>query len=99
MSLSTHVLDLVAGAPVAGQPVHLERKDGPGWAPVAVGSTDADGRWRTDEVTPPGVYRWLFPLERHFFPEITIVFTLDDEPHLHVPLLLSAFGYSTYKGS
>jgi 5-hydroxyisourate hydrolase len=100
MSLSTHVLDLVRGVPAAYVPVRLEHRQQAGWAPVADGLTDVDGRWRVSEPVPPGIYRWVFePGGQHFFPEIPIVFTVGQEEHLHVPLLLSAFGYSTYKGS
>ena len=99
MSLSTHVLDLVAGAPAAGLPVRLDHRGDNGWMEVARGSTDADGRWRYGDEPGPGVYRWLFEPSGQFFPEIAIVFVKRDEAHLHVPLLLSAFGYSTYKGS
>lgn len=99
MSLSTHVLDLVAGAPAAAVPVRLDRRGHEGWIEVARGTTDIDGRWRYGDDPGPGVYRWSFESPGHFFPEIAIVFVKGDEPHLHVPLLLSAFGYSTYKGS
>jgi 5-hydroxyisourate hydrolase len=101
MSLSTHVLDLVAGTPTAGMPVRLERRTPDGWVQVAAGLTDADGRWRVDEVGEPGCHRWIFePGDDHFFPEISIVFTVGaQDGRLHVPLLLSAYGYSTYKGS
>ncbi|NUT37670.1 MAG: hydroxyisourate hydrolase [Hamadaea sp.] len=100
MSLSTHVLDLTAGSPAAGMPVRLERLDDAGWVAVATGHTDADGRWRVDEASGPGSFRWVFaPGEGHFFPEIAIIFTAASDAHLHVPLLLSPFGYSTYRGS
>jgi 5-hydroxyisourate hydrolase len=99
-SLSTHVLDLVRGMPGAGLPVRLERRRPDGWAPVAAGYTDVDGRWRADEPVEPGVYRWVFhPGDDAFFPEIVIAFRVGQATRIHVPLLLSAYGYSTYKGS
>ncbi|MEH1128277.1 hydroxyisourate hydrolase [Micromonospora sp. CPCC 206061] len=108
MSLSTHVLDNSTGTPARGVPVRLERRDGDGWSPVAAGATDADGRlrdwvpegqWRAD------VYRLVFDTAGHlgpdaFFPEVAVVFRVADTArHHHVPLLLSPYGYTTYRGS
>lgn len=104
MSVSTHVLDAGHGRPAAGVPVRLERstnRDGD-WLPVADGSTDADGRlanWVAD--TPAGTYRLIFDTSAHsdFYPQVTIAFVVADGEHYHVPLLLSPFAYSTYRGS
>jgi 5-hydroxyisourate hydrolase len=106
--LSTHVLDTARGEPAPDVPVGLERWDDGGWSPVAAGRTDADGRLR-DWVPAPGWragrYRLVFAVERYlggaaFFPEIAVAFQVGDpaRPH-HVPLLLSPYGYTTYRGS
>ncbi len=106
MSVSTHVLDAVTGRPAAGVAVALERRTGPGWDGVAERRTDADGR--VGELAgelAPGVYRLRFDVEAYhgpsaFYPEVTITFRIADEAaHHHVPLLLSPFAYSTYRGS
>jgi 5-hydroxyisourate hydrolase len=101
MSLSTHVLDTAAGRPAAGLPVRLERRaaDG-GWQAVCDARTDADGRVRVPAAGDLGVYRWTFVIAGSFFPEITVTFEVTDAArHYHVPLLLSPFGYTTYRGS
>jgi 5-hydroxyisourate hydrolase len=110
--ITTHVLDISRGRPAAGVPVRLERRDGDGWELIGRGETDEDGRQRT--LTPdgaslqPGIYRLTFDTgtyfrEQHvetFFPEAAIIFDVRDAAqHFHVPLLLSPFGYSTYRGS
>lgn len=103
MSVSTHVLDTGRGRPAAGVAVLLQRRDDDGWQPVADGVTDADGRlrdWAPD--TAAGTYRLVFDTAAHsaFFPEVCVTFTVtDSEEHHHVPLLLSPFAYSTYRGS
>jgi len=108
--ITTHVLDTSRGKPAAGVGVTLERRNAEGeWAPVGRGETDDNGRLKTlvAEVET-GVFRLTFDTgtyfrERHvesFFPEVTIVFEVrDTAQHYHVPLLLSPFGYSTYRGS
>jgi 5-hydroxyisourate hydrolase len=100
MSLSTHVLDTARGLPAPGVPVRLESPDG---ALLAAGHTDADGRLRFD-LPVTGGCRLVFDTAAYlgpdaFFPEVAIAFTVAGQPHLHVPLLLSPFGYSTYRGS
>lgn len=108
--VTTHVLDAVSGTPAAGVAVRLEHRGVDGWEPVAEGRTDDDGR-----VSPfgpvelePGTYRVGFATEAYFasrgqpafYPEVVIAFTLDDpQAHFHVPLLLSPYAYSTYRGS
>jgi hydroxyisourate hydrolase len=108
--VTTHVLDAVTGRPAAGVAVTLERRDGDAWFPVADGTTDADGRVSRlgpDDV-PAGRYRiafdtgaWFAAAGRDaFYPEVSIVFEVaDPAAHFHVPLLLSPFAYSTYRGS
>jgi 5-hydroxyisourate hydrolase len=99
MSFSTHVLNAVTGRPAEGVAVRLEHAG----EVVADGRTDADGRikgW-----TPgPGANRVVFDtgayLADTFYPEVVITFTVTDPAaHYHVPLLLSPFAYSTYRGS
>ena len=102
MSLSTHVLDAARGRPARGVAVRLERREGDGWTRVAEGRTDDDGRVR--DLPPPeeGTYRLVFDTARHsdFYPEVTVTFNVTDPgEHYHVPLLLSPYAYSTYRGS
>jgi 5-hydroxyisourate hydrolase len=110
--ITTHVLDLARGVPGAGIAVTLERLRGSEWAPVASGRTDQDGRLTTlteGHAVTAGTYRLTFdtaPYHRShgmpdpFFPTAQIAFTVTSPAaHIHVPLLLSPFGYTTYKGS
>jgi 5-hydroxyisourate hydrolase len=108
MSLITaHVLDAVAGSPAAG--VAIELFDGSGTS-IASARTDTDGRVNTlgSDQLPAGDYRIVFGTGAYFaaqsqptfFPEVAISFTVTaGEPHYHIPLLLSPFAYSTYRGS
>jgi 5-hydroxyisourate hydrolase len=111
-TITTHVLDTSQGRPAAGVPVTLEVEVAGGWELVGKGTTDKDGRVSDlvpEEITPAaGVYRLIFDTARYFaarevegfYPQVTIVFKLrDPAQHYHVPLLLSPFGYSTYRGS
>jgi 5-hydroxyisourate hydrolase len=103
MSVSTHVLDAVAGRPAAGIRVVLEIESGAGWIELTTRDTDADGRVADlAAATDPGTYRLRFDTAEHstFFPEVVIVFRIADaDAHHHVPVLLSPFAYSTYRGS
>jgi len=115
MTLSTHVLDAITGRPAAGVRVRLERVGDDGWAPAGEGTTGPDGRLRLsgDPGDPaagaePGVYRMTFGSGAYFrargsatfYPEVSITFEMTDRAgHYHVPLLLSPFAYSTYRGS
>ncbi len=101
-TLSTHVLDTSRGRPATGVAVrHETRLDGR-WRPVAEARTDADGRiagWAAE----PGEHRLVFDTGGHlgldaFYPEVVVAFRVT-EGHYHVPLLISPFGYSTYRGS
>jgi 5-hydroxyisourate hydrolase len=99
MSLSTHVLDAVSGSPASGLAVRLER-DG---KVLAEGRTDAGGRIAGWEVGA-GAHRLVFDtgsyLADTFYPEVVIAFTVrDPAAHHHVPLLLSPYAYTTYRGS
>jgi len=105
-AITTHVLDTAAGRPAAGIPVLLEHLTPQGWQPIGRGVTDADGRLRT--LLPDGYpltagdYRIMFDTHDRssFYPSVTVQFAIQDPAqHYHVPLLLSPFGYSTYRGS
>lgn len=112
--VTTHVLDSTTGRPAAGMSVRLlgpgaaGPADGPAPVELAAGTTDADGRVRAlgPESLTPGAYSLVFGTgayfaargEDTFFPEVTVTVLLGPE-HVHVPLLLSPFAYSTYRGS
>ncbi|TFB69620.1 hydroxyisourate hydrolase [Cryobacterium glaciale] len=108
--VTTHVLDSVTGRPAAGVTAELDQRVGIDWVPLATGETDADGRLAVlgPPVLPAGRYRirfdtgaWFARAGRAtFYPEVTITFDLAEvSEHYHVPLLLSPFAYSTYRGS
>lgn len=110
MSLSTHVLDTSLGRPAQGIVVRLERSPG-AWTEVARAVTDADGRAvlvTKGTTMDAGAYRLTFAAGAYFdqravetfYRDITVEFVVRDAAtHHHVPLLLSPFGYSTYRGS
>jgi 5-hydroxyisourate hydrolase len=110
--ITTHVLDTARGAPAAGVRVTLEAEGAPGeWTRVGAGLTDADGRLRTlmaPGALRAGAYRIAFDAGAYFaaygvdafWREVVIEFVVRDAAaHYHVPLLVSPFGYSTYRGS
>ena len=109
--LTTHVLDTASGKPAAGLPITLERRVGAGWIALKVGVTNADGRVQdllAEGALTADVYRMRFDTgayfhalgQRGFYPYVEVVFEVSDPgQHHHVPLLLSPFGYSTYRGS
>ena len=108
MSLSTHVLDTARGRPAAGMPVRLDRYDGTTWQPLLEDATDDDGRLTELPATEEGTYRLRFGTSSYFaarmtecfYPEVTVVFQITEPAeHHHVPLLVSPFGYTTYRGS
>ncbi len=109
--ITTHVLDTAAGVPAKGIRITCSQLQNGDFVEIANGVTDADGRI-TDLLKPgelaPGTYRMRFEVgayhERHgmkgFYPEVSVVFQIEAaDEHYHVPLLLSPFGYSTYRGS
>ena len=109
-AVTSHVLDTATGRPAAGVPVRLERVDDGGDERLAGATTDEDGRVRAlgPESLDSGVYRLVFDTGayfaaagvRAFYPQVAVTFTIDaDGGHYHVPLLLSPYGYSTYRGS
>jgi len=111
MGISTHVLDTSRGQPAAGIAVTLDRRAGDGWREAGSGVTDRDGRVQSllsEGDAQPGTYRLRFDVRAYFtghgvtsfYPVIEITFTAEAaNPKYHVPLLLSPFGYSTYRGS
>lgn len=99
-AITTHVLDTATGKPAAGIAVRLE---GYGGAVLGKATTDDDGRARSlgPDTIAAGVYRLVFDTPNHaFFPEIVVTFTVTDpDQHFHVPVLLSPFAFTTYRGS
>ncbi len=111
-TLSVHILNQQTGLPSPGVTVTLEKQQQNNWTSVASGKTDADGRIKSlypqDQDMLPGVYKVTFKTHDYFqsqklesfFPEIPVQFTVTrTNEKLHIPLLLSQYGYSTYKGS
>ena len=110
--ITTHVLDTALGQPAAGLSITLsERTTDQQWIVRASGVTNEDGRI-ADLLEPgslkPGVYQMHFDIGAYhskmgvkgFYPEAFIIFEVQNvEEHYHIPLLLSPFGYSTYRGS
>jgi 5-hydroxyisourate hydrolase len=106
--ITTHVLDTAQGRPAKGVPIVLEKREGEAFRAIGRGLTDDDGRLKT--LVPEGTsleaatYRLTFDVAAYdpsgFFPSVSITFAVrDPAQHHHVPLLLSPFGYSTYRGS
>jgi 5-hydroxyisourate hydrolase len=109
--ITTHVLDTSRGGPAEGVHVLLEVRQAADWNAVGRGVTGADGRLvalPADAMSSPGTYRMTFDTGGYqrdrgvaspFFPEVTVTFSVRDAAeHYHVPLLLSPYGYSTYRG-
>lgn len=110
--ITTHVLDTTSGKPSAGVTVVFEMQQSEGvWKELARGVTNNDGRIM-DLISESvqmnaGVYRLVFKTGEYFrlqniesfYPKVTVEFNLKGGVHYHVPLLLSPFGYSTYRGS
>lgn len=104
ISISTHVLDTGTGEPASGLRVVLDRSAGEEWVEVNTAVTDGDGRLSDlGSGLAPGAYRVRFDTGGYgnrFYPEVVVAVELDDSSdHYHIPLLLSPFGYSTYRGS
>lgn len=113
IQITTHILDTARGKPAQGVPVILYRQHDNDnyWDIVAANTTGKDGRIQefADQtgLLTPGIYKLKFEttqyFERHttsaFYPFIEVVFDVAKGGHYHVPLLLSPFGYSTYRGS
>lgn len=109
--LTTHILDTSLGLPASDVPVTLLAQDGNNWIEIASSMTDTDGRVThlldADTLLFPGLYKLHFHTKEYFdrnftttfFPFVEIAFYVNSHEHYHVPLLLSPFGYSTYRGS
>jgi 5-hydroxyisourate hydrolase len=111
-AITTHVVDVSIGKPAAAVPVILEVEDvGTGWKQLGRGQTDKDGRLPDllgTATLVEGTYRLTFDTHAYFagrkveslYPQVTVVFSvLESNRDYHIPLLLSPFGYSTYRGS
>jgi len=109
--ITTHVLDTSIGSPGKGILVRLQSFKNENWQNLSIGLTDEDGRvgdllpaWK---ILPPANYQIVFETgdyfkksnTQNFYPQVSIQFTVFDESHYHVPLLLNPYGYSTYRGS
>ena len=112
MSISTHILDTALGRPAAEVPVTLAFMANDSWSLINEAVTDADGRCKhllpSTQPLQPGIYRVHFETAAYYkrnrveglYPYVEIVFTVSDkEQHYHIPLLLAANGYTTYRGS
>ena len=111
-TISTHILDTARGMPARGVRITLQSSTAEHkWEDIAMGSTNADGRIPDfvpkDVTLTEGIYRLRFDVSayfsehktRSFYPYIEVVFELAADGHYHVPLLLSPWGFSTYRGS
>jgi 5-hydroxyisourate hydrolase len=111
-AITTHILDVSTGVPARGVPVTLERETDAGWEIIGKGVTNDDGRLGdlldASAGLQAGNYRLTFDTGVYFarqqtegfYPQVAVAFTVRDAAqHYHVPLLLSPFGYSTYRGS
>jgi len=111
MGLSTHILDTALGRPAADVLLELAQLDDGDWLDIGAGITDADGRCKTllgETPLEAATYRIRFATADYFasqslsalYPYVDIVFTVTDPAqHYHIPLLLTANGYTTYRGS
>ncbi|PSB06450.1 hydroxyisourate hydrolase [Pleurocapsa sp. CCALA 161] len=105
--ISTHVLDLKDGVGRANVPVTLSiQDDNNSWTDIGSAMTEENGRVESfgkDMAVKSGVYKLTFDMSEDgetFFPEIDVVFNVEDpEEHYHVPVIVSPFGYSTYRGN
>lgn len=111
--LSTHILDITQGQPAANVAVVLEKQDLVGdWYQVSNSQTDQNGRisnflLQNSTMDNQGIYRLIFKTKAYFeaqgmqtfYPYIEVVFEINDSKHYHVPITLSPYGYSTYRGS
>ena len=111
--LSSHILDISKGMPAADVKITLQKQiQGNQWQMLAEKQTDKNGRVadflpQTDGIDHIGVYKLKFYVEPYFqsqqmdtfYPYIEVVFEIKDDKHYHVPITLSAYGYSTYRGN
>ena len=109
--LTTHILDTTQGRPADGVHVTLYQQEPQKWMEIAKGITNNDGRitglLKKDVVLEHGIYKLKFETQEYFerqtvqtfYPYVEIVFDITSDEHYHVPLLISPYGYSTYRGS
>ncbi len=99
--VTTHVLDTAAGQPASGVVVTLSNaQDARHYTKLARAETDADGRIGSFPEVQAGRWRLIFETPSPFFPEVVVTFEIPEgREHLHVPLLLSPYGYTVYRGS
>ena len=109
--ITSHVLDTALGKPAAGLPLRLQLQTQDGWQTLAERSTNQDGRvgdLLAEGALVRGTYRMIFDTGAYlkasgqavFYPQVEIVFTIEAEAeHYHIPLLLSPYGYATYRGT
>jgi len=109
--ITTHVLDTSKGKPAEGITIILYRGENDQWTEIARGATNADGRLSTlldeESTLQIGIYKLRFETKDYFdskqiptfYPYVEIDFDVQTNEHYHIPLLLSPFGYSTYRGS
>ena len=109
--ITTHILDIASGQPARGVSVELDRLGAESWQSMGRGTTNDDGRVTdllNEGTLTVGTYRLTFATKPYFdakgattfYPEVVVTFCVEAEAeHYHVPLLLSPFGYSTYRGS
>lgn len=106
--VSTHVLDVTNGVGAGGVPVTLEMEGPGGWSEIATATTEENGRAEglVEGEAEMGAYRLTFDMSAYdgfdaaFFPEITVAFVIEDgAAHYHVPIVVSPYNYSTYKGN
>lgn len=106
VSISTHILDTAQGRPAKGVPIHLFKQAGDQFTLMAQKLSDEKGRSSLIENGTVGSYRLEFLVKDYFmhqnqcvfFPKVTIELILNEDQHYHVPLLLSPFGFSSYRG-
>lgn len=109
--ITTHILDTTVGRPVAGMTIVLYQGENDEWTELARGVTNTDGRLTSllenNVILSHGVYRLRFSTKDYFdkeqvatfYPYVDIIFDITANQHYHIPLLLSPFGFSTYRGS
>ena len=112
-TISTHILDTARGKPANGVAVYLEsQKIDETWEQLTHAWTDEEGRVKPffllEAPLKGGTYRLVFDTESYFsaldsncfYPQVCVVFNIGDDPqHYHIPLLISPYGYSTYRGT
>ena len=111
IKITSHILDTSSGKPAEGITLILHKGGNDEWTEISRSITNADGRTPSpindDQSLVPGIYKIRFETKDYFdkehlpsfYPFIEIIFEIKDAEHYHIPLLLSPFGYSTYRGS